>query len=361
MALLSLSLGAVLAISALTSVIASGGTALANYFTNKKTNETNERLTREQNEWNRQQIEDERAFNDPQMALQRLRSAGLNTNLAYGDVNSQLEGAATGSAPTAVSPDFSPLGNITQTTDSVMQSVLQKRLVDIEQQNADTKAKEVDGLLKYQDACIVKFGKDMEFTDQQIAESKMKVDQMGKDIEVMNARIAKYAEETKVLSEEVRIKQAEAYIKEVQSRYSEQYWQSYIKNLDADTQAKLAKAKLDARSVYEMVQTYQLRVAEIMWNVSLKSDQHVLNEQEMSLNAAKKLGLDLQNDKLRVDLNMEEWKFGNEKRDWYRRHLGDGDNYALYNSYNPIGVVLRFINQVIGDFGASISLFGPKL
>lgn len=349
-------------LAGLASVAVQGGGIIANAVSNSKTNKRNEELTKEQNEWNRQQVLDERAYNNPQLAIQRLKDAGLNPNLAYGDVNSQVDGSAVGNAPTMQALDTSPFAsNFTSTTDSVMQAVNNKRMLDIEQQNADSRGKEVDSVVRYNDAAIISFGYQNRLNDAQTLKVKTQIDQIGKSIEEMNERIKLIKSQASLTDVQKRLAAAEAFIKDVQGRYSESYWQSYISSLDASSKNLLSQARLNARTLYEAQQTFSLRLSEQIYGVSLKRQEMHLNNIRASQEVERLIGLQLNNGQMRLDLDMKNWDFINKKSDYERRHLTPGQNNFLYSKYNIGAIPLRFANQLIGDLGASISLFGPKL
>lgn len=349
-------------LAGLASVAVQGGGIIANAVSNRKTNKRNEELTREQNEWNRQQILDERAYNNPQLAIQRLKDAGLNPNLAYGDVNSQVDGSAVGNAPTMQALDTSPFAsNFTSTADSVMQAVNNKRMLDIEQQNADSRSKEVGSVVKYNDAAIVNLGSQTNLNNEKIAEVKANVDRIGKAIEEMNARIKVLQSQSSLMDEQKRLTAAQAFVTEMQGKYGDQYWQSFISNLDASSKHLLSQARLNARQFSEMCASFETRLAEMLWNIELKKSDYKLKTQESMLFADKLFGLKLNNLGLQLDFSKKQLDYWSASSSYQRQHLSQKNNNWIYNEFNPIGFTLRFTNQVIGDLGAGISFFGPKL
>lgn len=348
-------------LAGLASVAVQGGGIIANAVSNSKTNKRNEELTKEQNEWNRQQVLDERAYNNPQLAIQRLKDAGLNPNLAYGDVNSQVDGSAVGNAPTMQALDTSPFAsNFTSTADSVMQAVNNKRMLDIEQQNADSRSKEVGSVVKYNDAAIVNLGSQTNLNNEKIAEVKANVDRIGKAIEEMNARIKVLQSQSSLMDEQKRLTMAQAFVVEMQGKYGDKYWQSFISNLDASSKHLLSQARLNARQFSEMCASFETRMAEMLWNIELSKVDHKLKMQDSMMFADKLFGLKLNNLGFQLDFSNKQLDYWSSSSSYYRQHLNEGTNKWLYNIYNPVGFALRFTNQFIGDVGAGLNFFGPK-
>lgn len=348
-------------LAGLASVVVQGGGIIANAVSNAKTNKRNEELTREQNEWNRQQVLDERAFNNPQLAIQRFKDAGLNPNLAYGDVNSQVDGSAVGNAPTMQALDTSPFANgITSTADSVMQAVNNKRMLDIEQQNADSRSKEVGSVVKYNDAAVVNLASLTNLNNEKIAEVKVNVDRIGKAIEEMNARIKVLQSQSSLMDEQKRLTSAQAFVTEMQGKYSDEYWHAYISNLDASSKHLLSQARLNARQFAEMCASFETRMAEMMWNVELSKVEHKLKTQDSMMFADKLFGLKLNNLGFQLDFSKKQLDYWSASSSYYRQHLSESTNKWMYNEYNPVGFALRFSNQFIGDVGAGLKFFVPK-
>lgn len=74
------------------SVVSAG----ANLLSTSMTNRANERMQREQNAWNLEMWNRNNAYNTPAAQMERLKEAGLNPDLMYG----QNAGGASGNSPT---------------------------------------------------------------------------------------------------------------------------------------------------------------------------------------------------------------------------------------------------------------------
>lgn len=83
-------------------LIAAGGSLLGGLFSSsgqKSANETNMQIAESQNQWNIDQWNRENEYNTPSAQIQRLKDAGLNPNLMYGNASS---GTLSASSPRAV-------------------------------------------------------------------------------------------------------------------------------------------------------------------------------------------------------------------------------------------------------------------
>lgn len=76
----------------------------ANIISTAMTNRANERMQQQQNAWNLEQWERNNAYNSPAAQMQRLKAAGINPDLMYG----QNAGGATGNSP-APAPGTQPI------------------------------------------------------------------------------------------------------------------------------------------------------------------------------------------------------------------------------------------------------------
>lgn len=80
-----------------------------NYLSTQKTNESNERLMRDQMSWQEQMMDKQNAINDPKYQADRMRAAGLNPALGQGTtpIESHASAGVQGvSAPQLVAPQF---------------------------------------------------------------------------------------------------------------------------------------------------------------------------------------------------------------------------------------------------------------
>lgn len=91
-------------LGAIASLGAGAMSAISNYFTNQRTNDTNialqesanaanRQLAAEQRQWDLEMWNRQNAYNDPSAQMSRLRAAGINPALAYADGNMMNEAA----------------------------------------------------------------------------------------------------------------------------------------------------------------------------------------------------------------------------------------------------------------------------
>lgn len=133
--------------------VASGAiSAIANYFTNRNTNETNialqesanavnRQLAQEQNQWNLDMWNRQNAYNDPSAQMSRLRAAGINPALAYSNGNMMNEAAPAQSA--AGSRDAAAQVN-GYYLDPLMMAQVAKLTAEKANIDADTKKKDAE-------------------------------------------------------------------------------------------------------------------------------------------------------------------------------------------------------------------------
>lgn len=130
------------AISAVGNVISSGINALSQQSTNR----ANARLAQQQNEWNRQMWADTNAYNAPSAVVARLRQAGLNPAMMYGDGSSGVSGASPmQSADLANQNPYhvdNPLMGIGDTLLATKNLQVQAKWLDKQGQEADQRIKE---------------------------------------------------------------------------------------------------------------------------------------------------------------------------------------------------------------------------
>lgn len=154
------------AITAGASAIASGGQAIATGKLNKKNREWQEKMYARQradslSDWNMQN-----AYNSPEQQMQRLKDAGLNPNLVYGDgaeaMSAQQPRESQHGNPSTTPPDFSGIGQGLMAFTDVKAKIAQTN--NLEQQTRQGMAQEQNMLLDNQIKQV-----DVAFRAQQIA------------------------------------------------------------------------------------------------------------------------------------------------------------------------------------------------
>lgn len=121
---------------------------------NRKNREYNLMLAKQQNQWNVEQWQRENDYNDPQAQISRLRAAGLNPDMIYGQGGISNVAASspqmTSGAPS--SPvDYSPLGTKRTVGEAVMQSLaIEQAKANIEKTKGEAKKTGVDNDIRQQ-------------------------------------------------------------------------------------------------------------------------------------------------------------------------------------------------------------------
>lgn len=102
-------------------------------------NKTQLQIAREQMAYNEKMWNAENAYNDPSAQMQRLKNAGLNPNLVYGQSVAGAAGNASGH-PEAVKPDIMPYtalsDSVSSMGDNAMQAAIARQQIDVSKQQA---------------------------------------------------------------------------------------------------------------------------------------------------------------------------------------------------------------------------------
>lgn len=110
---------------------------------NEKNRQYNLQLAKMQNEWNLQQWERENEYNNPLNQMARLKAAGLNPNLVYGNGAAQSTAAPspslTSGAPS--SPQDMSLMAQRPTVGQIMNQALQNRILQAQVENTEAQTK----------------------------------------------------------------------------------------------------------------------------------------------------------------------------------------------------------------------------
>lgn len=178
-------------------ILGAGGIA-ASLFGQKKANETNIKLAKEAQEFEKQQVEEMNKYNAPTQQITRLQDAGLNPRLMYGkssDTGNQ-SGMASGRMPTVKNTlenmmKVDPLGTL-QSYNAVRQQRADRELTEAKlgQVLSQTSKLDAEGQIKHLDALIklqssepelksklAKYGIDAEKLKQQVIQTgRQKID-----------------------------------------------------------------------------------------------------------------------------------------------------------------------------------------
>lgn len=189
------------------SLLQTGATLAANKASQKENREYNLKLAQMQNQWNVEQWQRANDYNSPSAQVQRLRDAGLNPNLIYGNGLSNIAVSSpemTGGSPSSPM-DWSSLANMNNPVNNYLDAQLKQAQID--NINADTGKKGAEtsiltdqaaftkaiqqGQLDLQNAQINLIGKQGNLTDQEIKESQQRCLQIEASVKEIYANIEK--------------------------------------------------------------------------------------------------------------------------------------------------------------------------
>lgn len=222
----------------------------------------------------------ETEYNNPVNQIKRLVEAGLNPNLAYGNLNN----TASNNSPTAVPNDVSGIANIGSPVGSAMTaanlSQVEKTKAETEnikqnteKQKQETEGSRIDNLIKdVESKNAVERGKlqieglnlDNKNKEKSAELLDAQIDEIEKSIEEMDANISVLEVKAKEIGHE-------AYLKEVEGKWHDKYLQAIISNY-------AAAAGLSNVQANDIVKTQFLR----MTNISADSSQKYANVNYMN-------------------------------------------------------------------------------
>lgn len=278
----------------------------ANIVSTAMTNQANERMQQQQNAWNLEQWNRNNEYNSPAAQLQRMKAAGLNPDLMYGQNASGAAGnsasPATGTNPIPKQPFF-----LDPTMSAQIRALNAKAYSDEMNGNGQDLQNEVFSKTGLQQAL-----KNLGLTDSEIErnlaqaeELHTRVDDMKKKWDLLEiqkqealAHIAKTVEETKLLTlEQATEEQACNLIvaqlegqelsneqQKIINHYLPQQQQAELARKWSEAKKNEAAAKnLDADTVYKEAQTaytikltegQELKNAGYRWDNKIKREQH---------------------------------------------------------------------------------------
>lgn len=281
---------------------------------NQKNREYNLMLARQQNQWNLEQWQRENDYNSPTSQMARMREAGLNPDLMYGQGttgNSAGSPEMTSGAPSEPNDMSAMLSkrSFGQTMQQILDREQQRRFAEaqIEAIRANTKKTEeettgvsLDNLIKegtkdnviklssvtlegamvlndLNEAQRSSLLKGIEKAEQDIKESQSRMDAIKASIADMTF---KQQQDTKRLALEALRNDAE------------------IRNLDAETERAIAEAGLTRQQYYEAVETFALREAGLIKDNEIKDKQvsKLVSEADVLRNEFQSGSLKLQRD-----------------------------------------------------------------
>ena len=228
---------------------------------NQKTRQYNLMLAQLQNQWNLEQWNRENAFNDPSAVVSRLKNAGLNPNLALG--NMSLESAAS-PAMTSGEPsspqDMSPLGIMPTIGDAALRGVdtalkisqMKNIQADTDKKVAETKGQVLSNEVLKSDA---KFRDQMNQTNLEFQKTKIHTEETLQEMYKGNVELArkqidnldkvgdKLVADTQKVRAEIAVLNEEQKIKSLEAMFKSETFDLEVKRLVSETSLNYATAK----------------------------------------------------------------------------------------------------------------------
>lgn len=222
---------------------------------NEKNREYNLQLAKMQNEWNLQQWERENEYNNPLNQMARLKAAGLNPNLVYGNGAGQSTAASSPSLTSGAPSSPVDMSLMVQrpTVGQIMNQALQNRILQAQVDNTEAQTRKT-------------------LADADISETEAKYKEAEKllGIELGNQNLRKNAQEISNLyvDWQMKVNQNEGmiydvFMKKIEHAFKEREMEAIVKNLENQT-------KLSSNEVEYAIKSLSLRLAGLQAETDLK-------------------------------------------------------------------------------------------
>lgn len=308
--------------------IISGATGLAsnlaNVYMQNQTNRTNQSIARENNAWNREMWNTQTQYNTPANQMQRLKNAGLNTSLMYG----QPQNVA-GTPPTSDTNNKAqaPRVELDQVASNALQAYNQQRLTEaqVNNVNKDTEGKEISNI---KSAVGLPFEYQKQFLG--VKQQEATIDSTLKTIEYQSAQIANIKQET--LNKELEGQQLAANInyleKTMKARIqtTTNQWAISKNNVKLSEQ-EVKNSKLQATLIASQVLTEATKRQDISERLQLFKE---FTQEEIS-------SIQMSNQKQGIDLAN------------YQKMRGTPEHQTTY------GLVMKYVDDILGSVGQVLS------
>lgn len=285
---------------------------------NQKNREYNLMLARTQNQWNLEQWQRENDYNSPTAQMARFRAAGLNPNLAYGQMSNGASSPTLTSGAASSPTDMSAIGNkrnFGQAMQEMLNMEMQKAQIeaikagtektkeDTKNVTASTEALTIDNLYRaikhQQDIKIgdmnLKIGDStLKLNDNQLAQGVKTLEIMDKTLEEYNYKFRDYNAKYDLLIAQTDEQKRDTIRKDKQL-------DQFITNSYYDNKYKVAQTQLTLRQYNELCQTFISRL------LNLEADT------DSKLNSAASAAMDIvlkqiQEKRDTISLTNEQWE-----------------------------------------------------
>lgn len=256
---------------------------------NQKNREYNLMLARTQNQWNIEQWQRENDYNSPTAQMSRFRAAGLNPNLAYGQMSNGASSPTLTSGAASSPTDMSAIGNkrnFGQAMQEALNLEMQKAQIeavkagtektkeDTKNVTASTEALTIDNLYRaikhQQDIKIgdmnLKIGDStLKLNDNQLAQGVKTLEIMDKTLEEYNYKFRDYNAKYDLLIAQTDEQKRDTIRKDKQL-------DQFIINSYYDNKYKVAQTQLTLRQYNELCQTFISRLLNLEADTDSKLD-----------------------------------------------------------------------------------------
>lgn len=244
---------------------------------NQKNREYNLMLARTQNQWNLEQWQRENDYNSPTAQMARFRAAGLNPNLAYGQMSNGASSPTLTSGAASSPTDMSAIGN-KRNFGQAMQEVLglemqkaqieaikagtEKTKEDTKNVTASTEALTIDNLYR-----AIKHQQDIKIGDMnlKIGDSTLKLNdnqlaQGVKTLEIMDKTLEEYSYKFRDYNAKYDLLIAQTDEQKRDTIRKDKQLDQFITNSYYDNKYKVAQTQLTLRQYNELCQTFISRL-----------------------------------------------------------------------------------------------------
>lgn len=285
---------------------------------NQKNREYNLMLARIQNQWNLEQWQRENDYNSPTAQMARFRAAGLNPNLAYGQMSNGASSPTLTSGAASSPTDMSAIGN-KRNFGQAMQEMLglemqkaqieaikagtEKTKEDTKNVTASTEALTIDNLYR-----AIKHQQDIKIGDMnlKIGDSTLKLNdnqlaQGVKTLEIMDKTLEEYSYKFRDYNAKYDLLIAQTDEQKRDTIRKDKQLDQFITNSYYDNKYKVAQTQLTLRQYNELCQTFISRL------LNLEADT------DSKLNSAASAAMDIvlkqiQEKRDTISLTNEQWE-----------------------------------------------------
>lgn len=266
---------------------------------NQKNREYNMMLARQQNQWNLEQWQRENDYNSPTSQMARLRQAGLNPDLMYGQGttgNSAGSPEMTSGAPSEPTDMSAMLSkrSFGQTMQQILDKEQQRRMNEAQieaikantnKTNSETQGQDINNAIQQ-----IRLGNEVTFQNMKIREMEDAHKLSDAELQYRFQQI----EESKKLCDQIdsNIAKNQALIADLDNQQQERLRESlrrdkqlqgYLSNIYAQNQELFARAQLTREQYDDMVISQSLRWSGIAAENDLKRSQKDLNDANVEL------------------------------------------------------------------------------